>query len=187
MIIIKNNNKKKSLNLAAAMQTVSSDVQKSYWPLLGGSPFWPLEGGTFPVYHPETWGHPREGVGFPRRQAPGPAGVPCYDDHASSLGWAVWTGLPLTCPPRSWPGFRSSNHCEIQFAQGAEDGTTRPGSTGELPGSPQPRGALWGVTGECSQGKAEVWGRRPVLLVWDTTTFSRAWIFLEDPCLYTLP
>lgn len=149
MIIIKNNNKKKSLNLAAAMQTVSSDVQKSYWPLLGGSPFWPLEGGTFSVYHPETWDHPREGVGFPRRQAPGPAGVPCYDDHASSLGWAVWTGLPLTCPPRSWPGFRTSNHCEIQFAQGAEDGTTRPGSIRELPGSPQPRGTLfpshWGV------------------------------------------
>lgn len=54
-------------------------------------------------------------------------------------------------------------------------------------GALSPEGHSFPATGECSQGKAEVWGRRPVFLVWDTTTFSRAWIFLEDPCLYTLP
>lgn len=67
------------------------------------------------------------------------------------LPWDGLVGRGCLSPasPRSWPGFRCSCHYEIQFAQGAEDGMTRPGSTGELPGGPQPRGALfpshWGV------------------------------------------
>lgn len=76
----------------------------------------------------------------------------------------VGRGCLSPASPRSWPGFRCSCHYEIQFAQGAEDGRPDLAAQENFLGALSPEGHSFPVTGECSQGKAEVWGRRPVLL-----------------------
>ena len=62
-----------------------SDTQQSYRSLVGGILFWGLKGGTISVFGSERWWSPREVVSFPKRQFPGPKGVPCYSDHTSLL------------------------------------------------------------------------------------------------------